>query len=76
MNIRLVATSDVHGYVMPYSYANNGEADHGLVRLKSTVSALRNGNTLVIDNGDILQGSPLLTYYYACLLYTSPSPRD
>ena len=65
MNIRLVATSDVHGYVMPYSYADNGEADHGLVRLKSTVSALRNENTLVIDNGDILQGSPLLTYYYA-----------
>ena len=65
MNIRLVATSDVHGYVMPYSYADNGETDHGLVRLKSTVSALRNENTLVIDNGDILQGSPLLTYYYA-----------
>ena len=63
MNIRLVATSDVHGYVMPYSYADNGETDHGLVRLKSTVSALRNENTLVIDNGDILQGSPLLTYY-------------
>ncbi|MGN1405978.1 MAG: bifunctional metallophosphatase/5'-nucleotidase [Erysipelotrichaceae bacterium] len=64
MKIRLVCTSDVHGYIMPYSYADNKSADHGLLKLKSTINALRDEHTLVIDNGDILQGSPLLTYYY------------
>ncbi|MDD6955363.1 MAG: bifunctional metallophosphatase/5'-nucleotidase, partial [Solobacterium sp.] len=65
MKIRLICTSDVHGYIMPYSYANNKNMDHGLLKLKSTINALRDEHTLVIDNGDILQGSPLLTYYYA-----------
>lgn len=65
MNLRIIASSDIHGYVMPYSYADNKPCNHGLLRLKSATDDLRNENTLVIDNGDILQGSPLLTYYYA-----------
>lgn len=65
MKIRLVATSDVHGYIMPYGYGDNKDCGQGLLKLKSTINSLRNENTLVIDNGDILQGSPLLTYYYA-----------
>ncbi|MDD5792048.1 MAG: bifunctional UDP-sugar hydrolase/5'-nucleotidase [Erysipelotrichaceae bacterium] len=64
MKIRILASSDVHGYAMPYSYADNKPCNHGLLRLKSTIKAYRNENTLLIDNGDILQGSPLLTYYY------------
>ena len=65
MKIRLIATSDVHGYVLPYGYSDNMDIGQGLLKIKSTIESLRDENTLVIDNGDILQGSPLLTYYYA-----------
>ena len=63
MKIRLLATSDVHGYISPYSYSDKTLAKQGLARLSAHIKALRNENTLLIDNGDSLQGSPL-NYYH------------
>ena len=52
--IRLLATSDVHGYIYPYSYADGTNFNGGFARLKTLIDALRDENTLVLDNGDVL----------------------
>ena len=61
--IRILATSDVHGYIYPYSYANNEEENIGYARISTLVEALRDENTILIDNGDIIEGSPLMFYH-------------
>lgn len=61
--IRILATSDVHGYIYPYLYSNGAPADLGLAKLNTLISALRDENTLLIDNGDMLEGSPLSFYH-------------
>ena len=50
--IRILATSDVHGYIYPYSYANNEEENIGYARISTLVEALRDENTILIDNGE------------------------
>ena len=32
--IRILATSDVHGYIYPYSYADGSSKDIGLAKIK------------------------------------------
>ena len=76
-------TSDLHSTFYPTDYCDSAEKEMGLFRLVPHFH--KDGNTLLIDGGDILQGSPLASYQksvahdsslIACLLYTSPSPRD
>ncbi|MCR5228987.1 MAG: bifunctional metallophosphatase/5'-nucleotidase [Solobacterium sp.] len=62
--IRILATSDVHGYIYPYSYADGKSADHGFARLSTMINSLRDSSTILIDNGDTLEGSPLSYYHY------------
>lgn len=50
-------TSDLHGYIYPTDYRGQGEKELGLFKCASLFR--KDGNTLVIDGGDILQGSPL-----------------
>lgn len=50
-------TSDLHGYIYPTNYRSREESDLGLFKCASHFH--KDGNTLVIDGGDILQGSPL-----------------
>ena len=50
-------TSDLHGYIYPTDYRSREERDMGLFKCASQFR--KDGNTLVIDGGDILQGSPL-----------------
>ena len=60
LNIRF--TSDTHGYLYPTSYADTQERDMGLMKLASSFP--HDGNTLIIDGGDTLQGSPMTNLYY------------
>lgn len=62
--IRLLATSDVHGYIPPYSYGTNESISSGMSRISTMIQSLRDENTLVLDNGDTIQGSPLLYYHH------------
>ena len=62
--IRILATSDVHGYIYPHSYADGSSKDIGLAKIKSLVNILRDENTLVLDNGDVLEGSPLMYHHF------------
>lgn len=63
--IRLLATSDVHGVVFPWSYADGRSLPDGLARIRTQIREMSDANTIVIDNGDTLQGSPLSFYHYA-----------
>jgi len=62
--IRILATTDVHGFIYPLNYADNSAKCQGLAQIKALVDNLRDENTLLLDNGDILEGSPISFYHY------------
>lgn len=62
--IRILATSDVHGTIYPYRYSDGKMENQGLARLSTLIAGLRDENTILVDNGDILEGSPLSFYHY------------
>ena len=53
-------TSDLHGYIYPTDYRSADEKNIGLFKCASQFQ--KDGNTLIIDGGDLLQGSPLGAY--------------
>ena len=53
-------TSDVHGFFSPVDYAADAPAPTGLANCAANF--VRDGNSLIVDGGDILQGSPF-TYW-------------
>ena len=63
--IRILSTSDVHGVIYPYAYADMKERDHGFARLSTLINELRDENTLLIDNGDTIEGSSFTFYHYS-----------
>jgi 2',3'-cyclic-nucleotide 2'-phosphodiesterase/3'-nucleotidase len=62
VKLRILQTSDVHGYVTPNHYSTMEEQSLGMAKISSLVSNLRTKNTILIDSGDIIQGSPLMHY--------------
>jgi len=69
----ILCTSDVHGTLSAYSYLDGSLTNNGLSRYKTAVDNLHNQNDIiVVDNGDSLQGSPLMTY--ALKIQAKPNP--
>ena len=64
-NFTIYFTSDLHGYIYPTDYRSREERDIGLFKCASQFR--KDGNTLIIDGGDILQGSPLGAYCHDTL---------
>lgn len=66
LELNILATSDLHGFIYPYRYSDHSQTGYGLARVSSAISYYRRerANTLLIDNGDCLQGTPL-TYHHA-----------
>jgi 2',3'-cyclic-nucleotide 2'-phosphodiesterase / 3'-nucleotidase len=66
ITLTILETSDIHGAVLPINYANNKERDLGLAKIATLIKEerVKNDNLLLIDNGDLIQGTPL-TYHYA-----------
>jgi 2',3'-cyclic-nucleotide 2'-phosphodiesterase/3'-nucleotidase len=65
LTLRLIGTSDLHANVFPYDYYRDRPDDTvGLAKTASLIAAARAeaANTLLFDNGDIIQGSPLGDY--------------
>lgn len=54
-------TSDTHGHIFPVDYASGQPEASGLLNMASVIK--KDGNTLVLDGGDSLQGTPLTAYY-------------
>jgi len=73
--ISIVGTSDVHGAVYPLDYNTGLAANVGLARVSTYVNNLRavNPYTMLLDNGDTIQGTPLV-YYYNMIDQTAEYP--
>lgn len=58
----VLATTDVHGWLLPTDYVRGESVPFGLARLAPLIDSVRArhpGATLLVDAGDFLQGTPL-----------------
>ena len=65
VHLRLMETTDLHVHVFPYDYYGDRPVDTvGLARTASLINGIRAEatNTLLVDNGDFLQGNPMGDY--------------
>lgn len=63
MKLQILHTSDIHGCIYPYDYATMEHRNQGLGKLSTLIKQLKEENNLLIDGGDIIQGSPLVYYH-------------
>jgi 2',3'-cyclic-nucleotide 2'-phosphodiesterase/3'-nucleotidase len=64
-HLRIMETTDLHVHVFPYDYYADKPRDTvGLARTASLIKEIRDEatNSLLIDNGDFLQGNPMGDY--------------
>lgn len=64
-HLRIMETTDIHVNVLPYDYyADKTNDTLGLPRTASLIDAVRKEavNSMLIDNGDLLQGNPMGDY--------------
>lgn len=60
LKVTLLCTSDVHGFYMPWDYSKDEYSKiGGLTRVSTIIKKIReeNPNTILIDNGDLIQGN-------------------
>lgn len=64
-HLRLMETTDLHVHIYPYDYYGDKPVDNvGLARTASIIGSIREEatNSILIDNGDFLQGNPMGDY--------------
>ncbi len=64
-HLRIMETTDIHVHVYPYDYYGDRPVDTvGLARTASLIDGVRaeSTNSLLLDNGDFLQGNPMGDY--------------
>ena len=64
-HLRIMETTDLHVAVFPYDYYADAPNDTmGLARTAAIIEAIRAeaGNSILIDNGDVIQGNPMGDY--------------
>ncbi|ATF94359.1 2',3'-cyclic-nucleotide 2'-phosphodiesterase/3'-nucleotidase precursor [Cedecea neteri] len=65
VDLRIMETTDLHSNMMDFDYYKDTPTEKfGLVRTASLINAARGEvtNSVLVDNGDIIQGSPLGDY--------------
>ncbi len=65
VNLRIMETTDIHTNLLDYDYYKNNVAPKlGLAKTATVVKQARDEakNTVLVDNGDLIQGTPLGTY--------------
>ncbi|MFZ4833949.1 bifunctional 2',3'-cyclic-nucleotide 2'-phosphodiesterase/3'-nucleotidase [Rouxiella sp. Mn2063] len=68
VDLRIMETTDLHSNMMDFDYYKDKPTEKfGLVRTASLIEAARGEvtNSVLVDNGDIIQGSPLGDYMAA-----------
>lgn len=65
VTVSVVATTDLHGNLLPIDYYTGQPAQRGLAKVATLIQGVRreNPNTLLIDCGDTIQGTPLEGIY-------------
>jgi len=66
VTVKIIETSDVHGAIFPYDLKENKETNSSLARVTTYLKEQRadsNQIVFLLDNGDILQGDPIVYYY-------------
>lgn len=77
VHLRLIATSDLHAHLRPFDYfLDRPVPDFGLGHAAGLIAAARRGapNSLLFDNGDFLQGSPMGDYLSRARRRRGPNP--
>ncbi len=68
MKLTILATSDMHGYIMPTNFGSrNQNQPFGAAKVATVIKEIRKktaGPVITIENGDFIQGSPL-SYFLA-----------
>ena len=71
LKITVLETSDIHGHILAYDYGKDKEDQtFGLSKVLTYVNEVRkeNPNTILVDDGDFLQGTPLVENYLTATL--------
>jgi len=64
--LRVIATSDVHGTYLPVSFIDKKVFGNSLAHVQTYLKAekaIEDQEILLLDNGDFLQGDPMVYYY-------------
>jgi 2',3'-cyclic-nucleotide 2'-phosphodiesterase/3'-nucleotidase len=64
-SITILATTDLHGVILPYDFIEKEDLDASLASSASYIRLLRSKENalFLLDNGDNLQGQPEVYYY-------------
>ncbi|MDD3122390.1 MAG: bifunctional UDP-sugar hydrolase/5'-nucleotidase [Candidatus Izemoplasmatales bacterium] len=62
-DIRILTTSDTHGSLLNVNYANNETTGYGMSLISTLIKENRTENSVLIDCGDTIQGSPLMYFH-------------
>jgi 2',3'-cyclic-nucleotide 2'-phosphodiesterase/3'-nucleotidase len=75
ITITILETSDLHGHILPIHYASSSFRELGLAKIATLIRKERQHNThiLLVDNGDLIQGTPL-AYHHAKVDPRKPNP--
>ncbi|WP_304130902.1 bifunctional UDP-sugar hydrolase/5'-nucleotidase [Ignavibacterium album] len=66
VNVKIIETSDVHGAIFPYDLVNDRPSNSSLAQVMTYLNEQRSDTNQIVfllDNGDILQGDPVVYYY-------------
>lgn len=64
ITLTIVETSDVHGAIYDYNFINGQNLKGSLSKVQTYVNSIKDTTELIlVDNGDILQGQPVVYYY-------------
>ncbi|GAB4297712.1 MAG: bifunctional metallophosphatase/5'-nucleotidase [Ignavibacteriaceae bacterium] len=66
VKLKLIETSDVHGAIFPYNLTYDRQTNTSLASVMTYLNEQRadtSQHIILLDNGDILQGDPVVYYY-------------
>ncbi len=66
VKLKIIETSDVHGSLFPYNFTTGKDINTSLAQIYAYVKeerAKKDQSVILLDDGDILQGQPVVYYY-------------
>src|SRR5688572_2510650 len=65
VQVTVLGTTDLHGNIYPLDYYTDKADNRGLAKIATLIKRVRkeNVNTVLIDSGDTIQGTPLQYYH-------------